>query len=353
MADVELRIALIGYGLSGSLIHAPLVAATPGMRVTSVVTSNPRRRSQAEHDIPGVTVEPAVDELLERAGDHDLAVVTSPTGSHREVSLALLGAGLPLVVDKPMASTAEEAREMADTAASRGLLLTVFHNRRWDGNTLTVARLLGDGAIGAPLRFESRFERYRATVRQEAWREQVSAKEGGGVLLDLGSHVVDQALHLFGPAISVFGEVRALRPGAVVDDDVFVAIEHEGGMRSHLWASAVAAVAGPAVRLLGLGGGYLKQDIDIQEEQLRAGIMPDNPAWGIEPPARWGRLVTPEGERPLETERGDWARFYALLADALRSGAPPPVSPASAVAVMEVLDAARASAAAGEVVRLG
>jgi predicted dehydrogenase len=350
--DGELRVALVGYGLSGSLFHAPLLAVTPGVRVVSVVTSSPERRRRAEEDIPGVRVEVDLEGLLARAADHDLVVVTSPTGTHVDVGLSVLEVGLALVVDKPLAPTAREGRRLAATADERGVVLSVYQNRRWDGDTLTLARLLAEGTIGAPTRFETRFERYRAEVR-ENWREQLPAEQGGGILLDTGSHVVDQALHLFGPAVSVFGEVRATRPGAVADDDAFIAIEHAGGVVSHAWASVVAAVNGPRVRLLGLGGGYQKQDLDIQEEQLRAGMRPDDLGWGIEPPARWGRLVTPDGERPLETERADWGRYYQLLVEALRSGTPPPVTAASAIAVLEVLDAARASTAAGDVVRLG
>jgi predicted dehydrogenase len=274
VSQAELRVAIVGYGLSGAVFHAPLVAATPGMRVATVVTANPDRAARARQDVPGVEVIPTPDDLWRRAADHHLVVVASPTGTHLAVGLAALDAGLPLVVDKPLAARAVDARRLADAAARRGLLLTVFHNRRWDGDTLTLERLLREGATGAVVRFESRFERFRAEVRQDAWREQVPADEGGGVLLDLGSHVVDQALHLFGPARRLYGEVRAVRPGATVDDDAFIALEHSSGVVSHLWASSVAAVPGPRVRLLGVAGGYEKDGLDIQEDALRGGMLP-------------------------------------------------------------------------------
>ncbi|HEV3233381.1 MAG TPA: Gfo/Idh/MocA family oxidoreductase [Candidatus Dormibacteraeota bacterium] len=351
--EAQLRVAIVGYGLSGAVFHAPLVAATSGMRVATVVSASPERAGRARQDIPGVEVLPTVDDLWRRASDHELVVIASPTGTHLAVGLAALEAGLPLVVDKPLAAQGADARRLAAAAASRGLLLTVFHNRRWDGDTLTLQRLLREGATGEAVRFESRFERFRAEVRDDAWREQVPAAGGGGVLLDLGSHVIDQALHLFGPARRLYGEVRAVRPGATVDDDAFIALEHTSGVVSHLWASSVAAVHGARVRLLGVAGGYEKHGLDIQEDALRAGMRPGDPAWGVDPPELWGRLVTTNGEQRVETERGDWPRFYQLTAEALRGGGPPPVDPQSAVAVVEAIDAARDSARDGRLVELG
>ena len=231
-------------------------------------------------------------------------------------------------------------------------MLSVFHNRRWDGDTLTVRRLVDDDAVGTVARFESRFERWHPVVREGAWRERSTPEEGGGIMLDLGSHVVDQALHLFGPARRVYGEVKALRAGAAADDDVFVALEHAAGVRSHLWASVVAAIAGPRVRLLGLGGAYQKYGLDVQEDALRSGERPDDPTWGVDPPERWGRLVNDAGERTVETERGAWPRYYPGVVESLRTGAPPPVDGRSALAVVEVMEAARRSSATGKVVAL-
>ena len=348
----DLRVALVGYGLSGAVFHAPLIEASPGLRLATVVTGNPERAAQARHDIPHVGVLERPDELWERAAGHDLVVVASPTGTHLEVGLGSLQAGLPIVVDKPLAPTRDEARQLVDAADDRGLMLSVFHNRRWDGDTLTIKRLVSDVALGAVTRFESRFERWRPVVRDGAWRERSSAAEGGGTMLDLGSHVIDQALYLFGPALGVYGEVDALRPGAVADDDTFVALHHAGGVRSHLWASAVAAIAGPRVRVLGLGGGYQKYGLDPQEDALRAGQRPDDPNWGVDPPENWGRLVTEAGERLLETDRGAWPHYYAGIVDSLRTGAPPPVTGADGLAVVEVMEAARQSSASGELVIL-
>lgn len=341
---VEARVALVGYGLSGRYFHAPLIAVSQGLRLASVVTASPERRSQALQDFPGVITFDQVDDLWERAADHDLVVVASPTGTHLALGLAALEAGLPVVVDKPLAPTAVDARKLVAAATRRHLMLSVFHNRRWDGDTLTIKRLLAEDALGTVTRFESRFERWRPAVRESEWRENKPAVEGGGILLDLGSHVIDQALDLFGPAQRIYGEVDSRRPGAVADDDVFVAIEHLGGVRSHLWASAVAAIRGPRVKLSGLDGAYEKYGLDVQEDMLRAGLRPDDPNWGVDPQQSWGKLVTAEGERQVQTARGAWPSYYAAIARALQEGGPLPVTGESAVAALEVIEAARQGA---------
>jgi predicted dehydrogenase len=201
-------------------------------------------------------------------------------------------------------------------------------------------------------RFESRFERWRPEPRRGAWRELERAEAGGGLLLDLGSHLVDQALLLFGQPRSVYAEVDRRRVGVEGDDDVFIALEHPGGVRSHLWASSLAAQVGPRLRVLGDRGAYVKHGLDVQEELLRAGRRPTEPGWGREPRERWGWLGV-EGElRKVETEPGAYQLFYAGLAEALRSGGPPPVDPNDAVVGLGILDAARQSAASGTTVRL-
>jgi scyllo-inositol 2-dehydrogenase (NADP+) len=344
-------VALLGYGLAGAVFHAPLVRATAGIGVTAVVTRDPERRAQASRGIPGVTLLDSADQVWQDAGEFDLVVVATPTGSHAQLAQAAVSAGLDVVVDKPLASTTAEAFEVTAAAARAGRLLTVFHNRRWDGDLLTLQTLLANGDLGRVLRFESRFERFRPAPRG-AWRESIPAAGGGGILLDLGSHIVDQALFLFGRPRTVYAEVAARRPGAVVDDDAFIALEHEGGITSHLWASAVAAAPGPRLRVLGTAAGYVKEGLDIQEEALRAGGDPGAAGWGKEPEQRWGVLFGGAGRRRIETEPGRWADFYAGVVRAIRDGAAPPVSAQSAVEVMEVLDAARESARTESVTRL-
>ncbi|HSX96525.1 MAG TPA: Gfo/Idh/MocA family oxidoreductase, partial [Streptomyces sp.] len=206
------RVALVGYGLAGSVFHAPLIAATEGLTLDTVVTSHPERRAQARAEFPEVRFAATVDELWGRADELDLVVVASPNKTHVPVATAALEAGLAVVVDKPVAGTAAEARELAALADSRGLLLSVFQNRRWDNDFLTLRGLLADGELGEVRRFESRFERWRPQLKG-GWRESGDPAEIGGLLYDLGSHVVDQALTLFGPATLVYAESDLRRPG--------------------------------------------------------------------------------------------------------------------------------------------
>jgi predicted dehydrogenase len=350
--DGAIRVGLVGYGLAGAVFHAPLVASTPGLALVSVVTADPERRARARREHPGVRVLGSAEELWSAAGEHDLVVLATPNTTHLPLGLAAVAAGLAVVVDKPLALSAAEGRRLLDAARERGVPLTVFHNRRWDGDLLTLRRLLAEGALGRVRRFESRFERWRPAARPGAWRERSSPEAGGGVLLDLGSHLIDQAVLLFGRPGRVYAEVDRRRADVAGDDDVFVALEHPGGVRSHLWASAVAAQAGPRLRVLGERGAYVKQGVDVQEAALRAGRRPTGPGWGGEPRERWGRLGADGELRPVPTEPGAYQAFYAELAAALRGGGRLPVDPEDAVAVLAVLDAARASAHAGTTVAL-
>jgi predicted dehydrogenase len=351
-APAPLRAGLIGYGLAGAVFHAPLIATTPGLVVASVVTANPERRARAEADLPGVRVLDRAEALWELAGEHDLVVLASPNRTHVPLARAAVEAGLAVVVDKPLAPTAADGRALVEAAAAAQVPLTVFHNRRWDGDMLTVRRLLGEDAVGPVTRFESRFERWRPSVRADAWRERGDPAEAGGLLFDLGSHLVDQALVLFGRPTHVYAEVERRRPGAAVDDDTFVALAHRDGVRSHLWMSTVAALPQARMRLLGLTGAYVKDGLDGQEEALRNGRRPGEPDWGREPPERWGRLARDDEITRIETEPGAYERFYAGVERWLRESAPPPVNPADAVIGLEILEAAFASAQAANVVAL-
>lgn len=336
------NVALLGYGLAGSVFHAPFISTTPGLRLSVVVTGNEERRDRALREHTGVEVVGTADEVWERAPELDLAVIATPNDIHLPLGLAALEAGLAVVVDKPLALNAEEGRALVDAAAERGLMVTALQNRRWDGDFLTVRKLLDTGELGRVHRFESRFERWRPDTG-DGWRERTPAAKGGGLLLDLGSHLVDQAVQLFGPVSKLYAEVDARREGAVADDDVFLALEHESGVHSDLWASVLAADPGPRFRVLGDRAAYVKHGLDIQEEQLRAGGSQTDPDWGKEPRERWGRLIMGKESREVPTEPGSYGSFYAGVARSLRDGAPPPVDPREAVAVLELLDEARAS----------
>lgn len=353
-----LKVGLVGYGLAGSVFHAPLIAATEGLVLDTVVTSNPERQAQAraEHGAD-LRFAASPDELWERADELDLIVIASPNKTHVPLATAALKAGLPVVVDKPVAGTAAEARELAALADERGLLLSVFQNRRWDNDFLTLASLLKDGELGDVWRFESRFERWRPQPKG-GWRESGNPEEIGGLLYDLGSHVVDQALVLFGPAVSVYAESDVRRPGAEADDDTFIAITHANGVRSHLYVSATTAQLGPRFRVLGSQAGYVKYGLDPQEAALRDGKRPVAGApWGVEDESLWGRVGSGEspltgGGRPQPTLDGDYPAYYAAVAAAVRDGAPNPVPATQAADALDVLEAARRSARDGVTVTL-
>ncbi len=348
----DLRIAIVGYGLAGRFFHAPLIAATAGLELSWVVTGSETRRRQLAAEHPGARAVAQVDNLWSASPPPDAIVVATPNTAHVPVAAAALAHGIPTVVDKPLAITAAGAEALVAQAQRAGVLLTVFQNRRWDTDQLTLRRLMAEGALGAIRRYESRFERWRPVADPEKWREVQSPEEGGGVLLDLGSHLVDQALLLFGPAVQVYAEIDARREAAG-EDDVFVALRHASGTTSHLWASALAPAAGPRLRVQGSSGGFVVSGLDPQEAALRDGHRPDTtPSWGK--PAEWehGRLVAGERSVPVPPEPGDWPRFYALLREALQEGGPPPVDPRDAVVTLRVLEAARTAARAGGVVTL-
>jgi scyllo-inositol 2-dehydrogenase (NADP+) len=332
--------------------HAPLIAATPGLVVASVVTSNPERRALVAREHPDAQILASPAELWGKAEGHDLVVIATTNEAHAPLAIEALDCGLPVVVDKPLAISAGEAEALIGHAERASRLLTVFQNRRWDSDQLTLARLLTEDQLGTVLRYESRFERWRPSPSANSWRDTTSPERGGGQLLDLGSHLVDQSLVLFGPVTHVYAEVDSRR-GAPADDDAFLALHHTNGVLSHLHGSAITAAPGPRLRVLGTKAGFVIRDLDGQEDALRAGIRPDQvPDWGSEPEPRWGALVRGDESVPVPSERGDWPRFYALLLRALRDGDPPPVDPRDAVATLRVIEAARQSAASREVVTL-
>lgn len=341
-SNSPVRVGLLGYGVAGACFHAPLIAATPNMRLAAVVTSDPRRQGQVRQEHPDAAVFAHAEQLWEQAGSVDVAVVATPNRTHAALTLAALDAGLPAVVDKPFATTAARARQLVAEAHRRGLMVTPFHNRRWDGDLLTVRRLIEAGELGGVLRFESRFERWRPTPKP-GWRESGTPEDAGGVLNDLGSHLIDQALRLFGPVTRVYAELDRRRAGVRVDDDAFVALTHATGVRSHLWMSALAAQHGPRLRVLGDRAAYTKYGMDVQEEALRAGVWPGQPGWGTEPSERWGTLGAADDLRPVRTEPGSYQDFYRGVTGALREGGPPPVDPADAIAGLEIIEAARRS----------
>jgi predicted dehydrogenase len=348
-----MRVGIIGYGLAGRVFHGRLLAASNDADVVAVVTRDPERRAEVGADFPRAQCFDSVDEML--AGTVlDLAVVATATPDHPAAALACLGARVATVVDKPLAANATLARKIIEAAGDTPL--TVFQNRRWDADQLTLRRLLSEERLGPVLRYESRLERWRPQADPGRWRDRLGVAQGGGVLADLGAHLVDQALMLFGPPRSVYAEVIRRRPvgagtdgadgaGDQPDDDAFVALEHEGGTRSHLWCSAVAAASGPRLRVLGAAAGFVVDEVDGQEDALRAGKAPAE----AEPKPSW--LMRGAEREAVDPSRGRWDGFYPAVFVALRGGAPMPVDPVDALRALEVIDTARRSAASGEVIR--
>lgn len=346
----HVRVALLGYGVAGEHFHAPLIAATPGLVLAAVMTSDTERAHRATARYSDVTVVSNPADIWNAADAYDLAVIATPNATHVALGKAALSAGLAVVVDKPLAPTAAEAEQLVALAAKSRLMLTVFQNRRWDSDFLSLRRLLEGGELGTVWRFESRFERWRPQPKS-GWRESGDPADGGGILADLGSHLVDQALLLFGPVSQVYATLDRRREGVTADDDAFIALTHGRGVRSTLWMSAVAVHRGPRLRVLGSRGAYVVEGLDGQEDALRAGGDPASPVWGAESPKRWGRLYGPESERAVPRGPGAYPHFYKGVRDALCLAGPVPVDPADAVMTLRILDAARRSAERGEVVR--
>jgi predicted dehydrogenase len=345
-----LRAAIIGYGLAGSVFHAPLIAATPGMRVAAIVTSNAERQQSARERYPDANIYAHADQLWQEAAQYDLAVVATSNKTHVPLGEAAMHAGLPVVIDKPMAATVADAEQLIVVSKETGKLLTVFQNRRWDNDFLTVQKLLAADLLGPIIRYESRFERYRAQPRQGIWRESADPADAGGQLYDLGSHLIDQALFLFGQPNAVYAEVEKRRPKAQVDDDVFVALQFSSGIKAHLWMSQVARIPGARMRVSGLRGTYEKWGLDPQEDMLKAGKRPGDPGWAVEPREQWGRLSTEIGTSDvhidglIETVPGAYEHYYAQLRQTLIQGSKPPVEPEQVVQVLRIIEAAQQSA---------
>jgi scyllo-inositol 2-dehydrogenase (NADP+) len=340
-----IRTAIVGYGLSGRTFHAPFIAANPRFSIEGISTSDPARSAQATGEHPEAEIFATPEDLL--AHSFDLVVLASPAHVHLEQGLSALASGAAVVIDKPFAASVTEAEQLIAAAASSALPLIVFQNRRWDGDFLTIRTLVGEGALGEVHRFESTFERWSPALRQR-WQDTTTTGEGAGIVFDLGSHLVDQALQLFGPGTLTTAELSILRPGGVSTDEAFLSLLHDNGTRSHLTMSRFATQVGPRFRVLGSTAGYKVYGLDRQEPALLAGASPADADFGLVPEEAWGTLgVEGSDARPVRvpTERGDYGRFYAGVAATIRDGAPPPVDPGDALATLRII--ARAHEIAG------
>lgn len=334
---MTIRTGLVGFGTAGQVFHAPFLDADAGYRLDVVVTGDRDRAERAARTYPGARVVPTVDDLFAAAGDLDLVVIGSPPSSHVPLAHRSLDVGLAVVVDKPLCVTAAEGEALVEHAQRRRQVLTVFHNRRWDGDFLTLRGLLDSGALGDVRRFESRFEWWKPE-EPKAWKAQSPPAEGGGMLYDLGPHLIDQAVQLFGPVAEVHAELASYRDGGA-DDDAFVSLLHHSGVRSQLRMSGMAPQVGPRFHVVGSRSAYTKWGLDPQEPQLKAGRRPGDPGFAVEPESSWGALGVDGALTPLPTRPGSYATFYQLLRASLLHGGAPPVDPADAVAVISLIEA--------------
>lgn len=332
---MSLRVGIAGYGLAGRYFHAPLLKGC-GFEVAAIQTGNPERSTHALLDFPSTTVVASIEELV--AQQLDLVVVASANLVHAQHALAAIKAGIPVVVDKPMGRTLAETKEIVNAAQSAGVAVSTFFNRRWDSDALTIKKVLASGVLGEVHRIDSRFERFRPELNATSWRENMSAADGGGQLLDLQPHLISTAIDWFGSAELVTASVRSLRGGA--DDDCLLVLEHESGVMSYLSASVVVGAPGPRIRILGTKGALVINDLDPQEALLRAGKFPENGTWTY-PTTSQAFLHRGDLVEEIESVPGNYGHFYKAVELAITTGAPWPIPNLDALLVAAIIDQAR------------
>ena len=343
MSVSPLKVGLVGYGYAGKTFHAPLIAAVPALELAAVASSD---AAKVHADWPGVTVHATPAELVAR-DDIDLVVIATPNDTHFPLARDALLAGRHVVVDKPFTVKLDDARELVVLARERGRLLSVFHNRRWDGDFLTLKRLVDDGALGRVVEMSSRHDRWRPEVRQR-WRE--SAGPGAGLWFDLGPHLVDQALQLFGHPRGITLQRDLTREDALADDWFHAHLRYDR-LHVHLHASMLAADSAPRFTLHGTGGSFVKEGLDAQEDALKAGARPTWPpqaGWGVDPGLATRVTRAADGATVHEfvaMQPGAHQAYFAAVAAAIRGKAPNPVPPEEALAVMELIELGIRSAA--------
>ncbi len=340
----RIRVGLLGYGLAGSVFHAPLICAEPALELVVVAS---RRTEAIAGALPHVEAVPTPDEVIERR-DIDLIVVATPNDAHFAQASAALAAGKHVVIDKPMALNVSEADALISQAVKACRMLTVFHNRRWDNGFLTLRQAIADGALGEVCYFESRFDRFRPAIKP-GWREHPG--EGAGVLYDLGAHLVDQALVLFGLPDAIDADVTSQRTEARVDD-YFHLVLHFGRRRAILHAATLARMPGPSLVAHGDKGSFMKFGLDAQEARLKTGLRPHDVAWGANGAEDFATFDDGAGPKPIALLAGDYPAFYRGVAASIRDGARPLVAAEEGRDVMRVLAAARQSAAEGRRITL-
>jgi scyllo-inositol 2-dehydrogenase (NADP+) len=337
---LSITVGLVGFGFAARVLHLPLIRDA-GMDIVAVVT---RQHAMAREMLPRAEALPDLDSLLSRPG-LDLIVIATPNHLHCPQALAALERGKHVVVDKPLALSTLECDRLIDAAATHEGRLAVFQNRRWDSDFLTLKRLIAEDRLGPVVAFEARWDRYRPNV-PDRWRERPDL--GGGLLYDLGAHLIDQSLCLFGMPEWLEAEVYTQRVGAIADD-AFQIRMGQGKLRVSLGVSSIAADAALRYRLHGLKASFRKSGLDVQEQQLRDGMSPADPVFGLEPEAQWGELTEglSQERRAVPAERGRWREFYQAMRRSIEEGreVPVPVPPREVRRVLQIIEAARLSSA--------
>ena len=340
--NAPLRVGLLGFGFASATFHAPLIAAVPGLQLTAISSSRPH---DAHTAWPQVSVCDSAEQLIAR-NDIDLVVVATPNNTHAPLAKLALLAGKHVVVDKPFTLNVREAQELIALAGQQDRLLSVFQNRRWDSDFMSVQAVLKRGTLGRVVHFESHFDRYRPVVPQR-WRD--SGEPGSGLWFDLGPHLLDQALQLFGPPQTLTLDWARQRDNSKADD-WFHAVLHYDAMRVVLHASALTAQVAPRFTVHGTQGSLIKFGLDTQEAALKAGLRPPHAEWGADPqPLRFTLSDDQQqlSESTQATKPGDYTRYYAGVRDAIQSGAPNPVPAEEALQVMQLLELGCVSASEG------
>lgn len=335
IVSMSLRVGIAGYGLAGRYFHAPLLKGC-GFDVAAIQTSNSERLSHALLDFPNTTVVATIEELV--AKKLDLVVVASANLVHAQHALAAIKAGIPVVVDKPMGRTFSETEEIISAGKSAGIAVSTFFNRRWDSDALTIKKVLASGVLGQVYRMDSRFERFRPDLNATSWRENMSASDGGGQLLDLQPHLISTAIDWFGKAQLVTASVRSLRGGA--DDDSVLVLRHDNGVMSYLSASAVVGAPGPRIRILGTKGALVINELDPQEALLRAGKYPVKGTWEF-PTTSQAFIHRGDVIEEIESIPGNYGHFYKAVEMAITTGSAWPIPNSEALLVAQLIDQAR------------
>jgi scyllo-inositol 2-dehydrogenase (NADP+) len=335
VSGTTLRVGIAGYGLSGRHFHAPLLKGC-GFDIAGVLTTDPVRAAQAQSDFSRVKIASTIEELV--AMPLDLLVVASANLVHAEQAIYGIRAHIPVVIEKPMGRTLAETESIISLADKLQVPVTPFFNRLWDSDSLTTKRVLSEGLLGEVFRHDSRFERFRPTFSISSWREKYSADDGGGLLLDLQSHLISLSLDCFGSAKVVYSSVRSIRGGA--DDDVVVGLKHASGVDSYLSASAIIGAPGPRLRISGTKGSLVITDLDPQEALLRDGKYPAGGRWE-QPTISRAYLHRGDEVSEVVAENGNYAAFYQMVSGALAGNNPWPVSTAFALEVAGLVDDAR------------